>query len=415
MKENRRRKKISGPLKTLLFLVAATLLLLGFDRIRLAREIALATGPTSQNQRNYFIESADRPGIELFYKGLTTAQKVTMAKRLGAYADEKAIVLTTKLLSTFDKAAFEELSKALAVQAKRNPEDMVKQINTGATQPKIAIGKALLSATPGSYSPLAQALNDPALRGNAKRLLLEAGAKAEPQVRQIVASKDADARREAISLLGQYRREDSLGVLGKGFRNSKPPERTLFLSAIVSIGAPKNRQFFENVFALKGFTQEERILAAQALARIGTLQSTAPLARALLTAKGQERIQVLDALAEAGEKVLSLTTLKPADRLHLATLIRGPRADALLSSAIRSSGQGWESLLRACNGREGLTPALTALATKLDPKKQSAKIVKIMETLNTTRSGQKELKKLEAHPKIGGLAMRTLRLSANTR
>lgn len=411
MQGAKKRKRISGPAKTLLVLVIVTVLLLGFDRIRMIREVALATGPKSHTQRYYFIEAADRPGIELFYKGLTSADKVKMAQRLGLYNDIKVITLTGKLLDTFDEQAYQELTNSLIKQTKSNPKDAVSLIGVGATRPKFAIRKAMLAAVPESLGPLAEKLEDAGLRGNAKRLLIEAGPQAEPYVRKYIQSKDADVRKNAASLLGQYRKVESLGVLGKAFRAYKTPERTIYLSAIVAIGAQQNRPFFENVFSNLNYTPEERFLAAKALARLGTLQSTAPLARALLSAKGQEREKVLQALSEAGEKTLALTTLQPYDRFRLSCMLRGSRADAILSTEILKGRFDIFKNIDYMKGRDGLTQALSQLAVKLNPQKDARKAMLVLRVLSSTKSGIKALEKLQKDPKIGGLAMRTLRLN----
>ncbi|MBX3118806.1 MAG: hypothetical protein KF784_07045 [Fimbriimonadaceae bacterium] len=408
----KRKRKISGPVKTLIALLALTGVLLIVDRVREAREIALATGPASEAQRKYFVESADRPGVELFYKGLSTKEKVAMAKRLAKYSDAKSIALTGKLLDTYDSAAYKELTHTLTVQAKSNPKDAIPLINIGATQPKFAIRKALLDATPTILPELAAALSDKALQGSAKRLLLDAGAQAEPYVRPLVKSKEASVRLESASLLGEYRKPESLDTLKAAFKVSKPPERIQYLSAIVGIGVPQNRPFLEGVFTFSQFTDDERYLAARGLAKIGTLQSTAPLAKALLKAKGPERDRIINALAESGDKTLELTTLRAQDRVILATRLSGPKADALLSSAIDKVGFGAVPSLDLLYGREALTPALRKLALQIDPKKESYKIMQVLRALSSTESGQKALAQLQQDSRIGGLAMRTLRLTS---
>lgn len=407
----RRRPKLSGPAKTLLVLVALTGVLLAIDRISTAREIALATGPKSEAQRKYFVEAADRPGIDLFYKGLNPRQKLAMAKRLGEYSDEKAIALTGKLLGTFDAPAYDALTQALTKQAKANPEGAIKLIGEGATRPKAAIRAALIGAAPASLKPLAEAMKDPALRGPAKRLLLEAGPQAEPVVRPLVGSSDQETRTDAAFLLGEYRKTESIEALQAAYRTRKPPERSRYLASLVAIGATQNRAFFEGVFTAKGSSGEERALGAKGLSKIGTLEAVAPLARALLKSQGPERETIIAALAEAGDKTLGLTTLRPHDRFLLACRLRGAKADSVISQAIASQRIDVFPVLDALYGRPALTPALRGLALRIDAKTEAYKITQVLRVLTSTEEGLKALRQLRQDDKIGGLAMRTLRLT----
>jgi len=384
--------------------------LLFIQRQRASSEVSLATGPAGAEQKAFFEEAAKRPDLELFYRGLSSEQRIAMARRLGDTGTPAAAKVATTLLATFDEAARKALSKSLAKMAQRDPKLITAELGRNGNFELQGLFAALRSAYPNSVVAIAEAVGDPGRRANAVRLVVESAqdpaegpswkASAEAAIIPGLEAKEASVRAGAAELLGKLRSAAAVPLLLSKVVVAEGEDRAAILSALAEIGDPRAEGALLD--SLQSGRPSPRTLAG--LGRMATPKSLGRLAEFVRDGDAAVRESAIIGLSLAGDPGLSAAP-DMKSRLEVARRVRTPAADSVIRRALES-GTEVPLALEAATGRETLASSiLPPTLDKADPFTAAR-----CETLASTIAGRRMLKGLIDDPKLGGFAQRALEL-----
>jgi HEAT repeat protein len=403
------RKGASRFARTVRSLVAISLLgagLAAYNAYALRRDTSLATGPRSEAQHQFFLSAADRPDIDLFYKGLTHGQRITMAERIGGYDDPELAALIGDLLGTFDAPARDVLSTALTAIARKHPGAAAEQLKQSGSLQLLAIANALRAAGNSDLPAVAAQLDVKDARPNAAAFLVSAGPAAVPAVMPYLDDADKDVRMAATDTLGKIGSRAPVPVLVTKYRATTGDERFAYLSAIAAIGAPETEGLLSKSASDLNLSTPRRAQAMLGLGRIGSSTAICKLWSFANDDDAQIRQAMISALQLAGNRGLKVAT-RPDIGLKIANGVRTPEADAYIARML-SDPATIAPAAEVAGNRSQLAPALLA---SLHRTQDGAAIDAVMRALSTTAEGLSSLKGLERDPILGGFAMRRLRLA----
>lgn len=379
-----------------------------YNVVTTRRDIGIATGPTGPGQLEFFAAAAERPDLELFYKGLTPEQRLTMAKRLGEYDDGRLAPVIGKLLGTFDPVARAELGKSMASLAKKQPDAVAAQFGLAGSFQQIAVASALRSGGDGTLPLAVKRLDEEATRTNALAFLVDYGPASVPVLIPKLNSETPAVRLAAADALGKLAARAAVPALTGLYEKSEGAERIGYLSALASIGDPASEGLLNAALADESLTIAQRAQAALGLGRVGG-KSVIPTLLALANHPDRQfRESARSALALAGDAAITDPSLPLPLRIEVAGSVQTPAADAVLARALADPASRLEAATFAGN-RPSMVASLTK-AVRAEPDGESAD--RILRALATTEEGRKALEALKNDPILGGLATRRERIGA---
>jgi HEAT repeat protein len=400
--------RIARTVRSLAIIAAIGGVLAAYNIFTTRRDIGLATGPTGSAQQTFFADAAERPDLELFYKGLTPAQRLTMARHLGEYDDARMATVIGKLLGTFDPEARKALGESLAKLGRTQPDAVAAQFGLTGSFQQIAVSNALRSVGAPALPLVVKRLDEETTRANALAYLVEFGPDAVPVILPKLDSETADVRLAAADALGKLAARPAVPKLTELFGKSDGTEKLGYLSALASIGDPASETLLRTALLDESLTIPQRSQAALGLGRIGGKAAVATLIGFADHPDRQFRESARSALMLAGDVAITETSLPMATRIEVASGVRTPAADALLTKALADPALRVAAAEAAAN-RPALVPSLVAAAKKADDGESADRM---MRALATTEEGRAALATLKDDPLLGGLAARRERIGA---
>lgn len=375
----------------------------GWNVYSLRRDIGLALGSQGPAQERFFVEAAERPDINEFYKNLTPEQRRAMARNIGRYQDAQLAKLIGKLLQDFDAPARAELAKSLAVVAKGHPDAVATELkNTSAFQ-LLGVTEALRSLGPDAIPVVAKQLSNADQRRNAGSFMVGIGEPAVPALLQALKDENKDTRAAAADALGKIRSRTATSALLALAESSPTADRLPYLSALASIGDPASEPMLRRAFDDLALPTPLRVQAALGLGRIASPTALDLLWRAESN-PGELGDSVRDALVLASDRALAVN-VPLARKLPIAAGLRTPGAEAVLRAALADPDLR-EDASDASANRPAMVGALTTLVASLDPAVNGRAIDRALTALATTEEGGRELDRLAQRPELAGLIAR---------
>jgi HEAT repeat protein len=400
--------RIARTLRSLLIIGAIGGTLAVYNVFSTRRDIGVATGPVGPGQQAFFVAAAERPDLELFYKGLTPEQRLTMARRLGEYDDGRIAPVIGKLLGTFDPVAREELGKSLTHLAKRQPDAVAAQFGLTGSFQQIAIANALREAGDSGLPLAVKRLDDAATRANALNFLVGYGPSGIPVLLPKLDSDNADVRLAAADALGKLSARAAVPPLTSLYEKSQGAEKIGYLSALASIGDPGSEGLLKAALADESLTIPQRAQAALGLGRIGGKSVIPTLLGLAEHPDRQFRESARSALALAGDAAVTDPSLPMPLRIEVAGSVRTAAADKVLAQALANPETRLAAASVAGNRPSVVAPLTTAARAETDGEATD----RILRALATTEEGREVLEGLKSDPILGGLATRRARIGA---
>lgn len=404
-KKMRRQGPRSGLILACLVVIAASLI--AFNAFSFRRDARIATGPPTPAQRALFIAMADRPDLALFYKNLTSAQRVQVAANLAKHQDPKVVELAAKLLDTFDEAARARLTESLKVLAQADPETVSDQLKLGASFQRLAVFDSLKASVPASLPYIASRFATAEHRPNAVQLMVEIGRPAVPHLLKLLDDELADTRRAAADALGKIQAREAVPKLLALYAASEDDEQLDYLTALASIGDPSTESLMDAAIRDTRLPISFRAQAALGLGRIGTPRTIATLVSFTDTLDRTFLDSLIQGLRLAGEPAVLAPGLTPAVRLEVAAGVGGRAALTVVEQAIAQDDLA--TVRRAAelsSDRPELVPAMATRLRRLDPDRDGRTLDALMRSLSTTAEGRAELAAIARLPGFAPFAMR---------
>lgn len=399
----RSQSRVARSLRALVFIGLVGAALAGYSTYQTGTDIRLATGPRSDAQRAFYLAAADRPDLQLFYRGLSPAQRLAMAQRLSDYSDAKIVALTGALLDTFDEVAREALASSLVKLGRTNPDAVADLLGASGSFQQIAIARTLRDRPDHSVDLVAARLSKPDTRANAAAYLIGLGDEAEAPLLTALNASDHDVQMVAADALGKLRSRRAVTDLHRLYDAAPEADQLQLMSALASIGAPSSETRLSRVLVDEGKPVSLRTQAALGLGRIGSVTAVDDLLRFVRTEDAQFRDSLITALGSCGDAALA----RIQDRglgIRVAALVSSPRADETLRAGLRSSDLQTLAV-EQCADRPGLVPDLVALARSTD---DGQTVDRIFGSLATTEEGAKAIRSLQSDPRLGAWSAREL-------
>lgn len=407
MAERRGASQLARTMRSMIVIALIGGSLAAFNTVSTRRDVGLATANTSNEQRDFFAQSALRPDLELFYKALSSPQRVKMARQLGEYNDGRMAKVIGILLGTFDPDARTALSQSLDRLAKTQPDDVSAQLSLTGSFQFLAVSHALRSVGKDAIPKVAERLSDATTRENALTFLVDSGEAAVPSLEAKLDSSDKDVRLAAADALGKLAAKSSVPKLASLYGKATEAEKLAYLSAISSIGDPSSEGILTAALRDDSLTIPQRSQAGLGLGRIGSASAVATLAPFTDNPDRQFQESIYSALSLAGATALTSQELSIETRTRVAVGIQGEQADQFLASAIKTP-ELRPLAIRGLGNRPSLVGELVKLVVQSDDGEFTDSL---LAALATTEAGKKELQTLVSNSKLGGLAQRRLRLA----
>lgn len=372
-----------------------------WNSVALARDVAAATGPHSESQHSFLVAAADRPDIEMFFKGLSHRQRMTMAERIGEYDDPKMADLAGSLLGAFDEEARETLIRSLVRLGKTQPDVVASQIKRPGSVQMQAMTTVLRQLGPGILPAVVHQMTTGG-GANAEAYLIATGKPAVSILMPVLDDKDAANRQMAADALGKIGARQAVSKISALYEGAKGEERFAYLSALAGLGAPETEALMTHALVEDLLSNAQKVQVMTGLGKVATPNA----ARVLWSFARNEDPDVvsgmISALQLAGPVALETA---PSDEmgLRVAEGVSGKFADAYVSARLGRAACRM-SAARAASGRPGLVSALVAAVH--DASEEGEVVDVLMRSLSSTQEGNAALKSLEADPIVGGFAYR---------
>ena len=378
---------------------ALTLLNLVMSR----RDLALATGPESAAQREWFVAAADRPDIAQFFKGLPHDRRVAMARAIARYDDAPLAKLSGTLLADFDGDARAALAEGLSRVAKAHPEAVAEQLKQTGSFQQLGVFRALRSLGGAEIPSVVAALNVADARPSAVAYLVATGRPAIAPLLPKLDDSTPEVRLAAADALGGLRAREAVPGLLKDLQTAAPSERAAYLTALASIGDPSTAALFDSVLDDPTRPLAERAAVALGLGRIGGERAARRLWRYAPSDEPVLASAALAALTLVGPPAFDVSDAPPRLRARLAPAPGGRAADAVLRRAFRDPDLRLEAV-RAAKNRPDLASDLAHLvpSARTDGELASA----IVESLPDRRVRDEYLAPYRNDPDLAGFLRR---------
>ncbi|HEY0868057.1 MAG TPA: HEAT repeat domain-containing protein [Fimbriimonas sp.] len=380
-----------------------------YNAYNVSRDERLATGPKSEAQREFFVETSKRPDLAAFFKSLNHEQRVAMAKNIGRYDDPELATLIGIVLADFDAEARAELTKSLAKLAQTHPDKVAEQLKLTGSFQSLAVTRALKTIGAEAVPLVVQQLTVADARNNAIAFLVDTG---EPAVEPLLAQldhKELDVRKAAADALGKIGSPRAVSKLTAKYQATTGDEQIAYLAALSAIGSERNQSLFVQNIRDEKLPLPNRALAAIGLGRIGNDEAARELWKYVDHPDLDFRGQIVSALQLAGDSALRVPGQRPEDVLQVAEQVRTPLSESLIRRGLENGASA--QALRAAERRPALVPQLVAIVRNADPEEDGDVIAAAVEALDTTEQGQAQLKQFESDPAIGGFVARRKHLA----
>lgn len=346
----------------ILIVFAAGLVLYG--NWTLQRQIAIATGPVNDAQRQFIVEAADRPEIESFFrKNLKREQKLAFARNLGEHAVPEGVKVIVKLLTEFDPEVRRTLTDSLVRLAQTQGEALRPELDKGSSFQRLAVFEALRSLGPEGARIAAGGLAEAGTRNNAAAFLVEQGAVGEPYLLRALDGETPEERILAAESLAKLRSRAAVSkLLAVSERAETEGERDAAFAALATIADPSLAPLLT---ARLNDARAPRPLLAQAAIGLGRTKDAEGVRRLWQIALGDDlflREAAIEGLREAGDVSLELA---PPDagalKIAVAGGIESNLANETLRNGLAAQGRLQEEALKAVVGRSAFVGDLTAV------------------------------------------------------
>lgn len=392
-----------------LILVAFSIALIVYSGRKSASDIAVASGPTGEAQKQFFVDAASRPDALTLFERMTPVQRLKTAQNLGHYSGPEVAKLAVVLLDSFDPEARTALAKSLAAMAAKSPEDVALQLDKTSSYQTEGLFGALRSAGPAALPEIAESLEVEARRANAARLMVEIGSSAVGELRRVVRESSGATRLAAAEALSKLKSREATQELLAAMDASKGDERLELLADVCGIGDPATEGLLVVTLEDASVPLKVRQQAALGLGRVGTPKAV----RTLVASSRSEDSEFADAawagLAQCGEVALGSPVVPFEAKVRVAANLRSTRADHVLIQGLRLGSREIRLLaLDGCSGRTNLVAAVAASLVALEPAKDGDLIEAAIDALCTTPEGKSKVKALSGSGNLAGFAMRAL-------
>lgn len=406
------KRSASRTARTLWSLIFISLLGVGvafYNAYTARRDAALATGPQSESQRQFFIQASERPDLAVFFKSLSHRQRVEMADNVGRYQDAALAKLIGTCLADFDSQARTELTKSLANIAKVHPDAVAEQLKLGGSFQQLGVQSALKTTGAAAVPVVVKQLTVADARNNAVSFLVDLGDPSVPALIDSLRSDNADVRKAAADALGKIANPQAVEPLTAKYDSSSGDEQIAYLAALSAVGDPRSQSLFVSNLDDETYPLTRRALAGIGLGRIGSPLATEKLWKYADHPDLDFRSQIVSALQLAGDAALRSPDAKPAMIFLVAQHIDTPLATQILRNGLE--GQRSIGAVRAADNRPELVPPLVSLLQTTDPNAQGDLVDAIVQSLTTTDQGRKQLERFRNNPLYAGFIVRRERLA----
>lgn len=370
------------------------------------RDLALATGPESPAQRAWLVDAADRPDITTFYKKLSSASKVAMARAIGRYDDASLAKLAGKLLADFDADARRELTKSLTHIATVHPEAVADELKEKGSFQTLGVSAALRPQGARALPMVVKMLDNDDARPTAVSFLVQAGQASVPFLISALDMTKKEARLAAADALGKIRAREAVAPLLANFQAAPDDERIPFLAAVAAIGDPSTRSLMETTLHDDGLPPAMRAQAAFGLGRIGGRDSAVRLWPYAADDDPILATAAKGALSAIGAPAFTVPNVPASQRVEVAADVHDPSGDAVLREALKQPAVR-QAAAEVSDTRPALVPTLTeALSAAREDGDAASAIVK---ALASTNQGRKALSGFHDDPALQGFILRVER------
>ena len=368
------------------------------------RDLALATGPESQAQREWLVAAAERPDIAGFFKNLPHERRVAMAAAIARYDDAPLAKLSGILLADFDAEARARLVLGLKRVAAVHPEAVADGLKQKGSFQQLGVFEALRSQGERSIPGVVAMLDNGDARPAAVAYLVAAGPPAIAPLLPRLADPKPEVRLAAADALGGLRARAAVAPLLKDLESAAPADRPAYLTALAAVGDPSTAPLLAEILQ-----DPARPLAERAAVSLGLGRIAAPATLPLLWRFAASDEPVLAnaaraALAVVGPPALARPNVPSVLRLRVAATLAGPEADRTIAEAL-GHPETRLAAVTAARGRLRLVPALIALLqTAKDDGDLAAALV---DALASTEPGRKALVPDRDDPSLMGFIRRS--------
>ncbi len=369
-------------------------------------DLALATGPEGQAQREWFMDASERPDIAAFFKKLSHSDRLKMAKAIGRYDDAALAKLVGKLLADFDADARRELTKSLRPIAAAHPEAVANQFTQKGSFQTLGISEALRPQGASVLPAVADMLANGDARPAASAYLVRAGDSAVDVLMAKLDDPSDDVKLAAADALGQLRAIRAVPALLKRLQDGKPEQRPLYLAAIGAIGDPSTQTMLTGILDDPSMPVSERTPAALGLGRIGGTEEVLLLWKYAESDEPAIATAAQSALSTIGPSALSVRDISPAITVAVAAAMRSPDGDDNIRNALQDPAVRIAAV-KAAAGRAALLPALAKL---LPAARQDGDLAStLVTTLAGSIEGRRALTPYQFDPTLAGFIERAER------
>jgi len=367
------------------------------------RDRRLALGPSGEDQHAFFVDAVGRPDIPVFFKRLTPAQKLTVARNLERYDDPAIVRLAVIWLADFDADARAELTRVVSRLAASQADAVVGELKNPGGFQKLAVFQALDTQGASVLPRVVAALDKPELRANAGEYIANRGQGAGELLLAHFPGADKDTKLAVADALGKIGYKPAGPVLLAAYRGASGPDKAAYLAAIANLGWTPAEGLLSGIADDPAASHADRSTATLGLGRIATTSAVAALA-AHAVHDVSLRADAIGALQLAGDRSLASPLLPPDVRLEVAAGIRSGTADGVIRSSL--SGPLALEAAKAALGRPGLVPDLASRLVGLDAGTQGRLVAGLVDALRSTPAGVRRLDGLRGRPYLAGFILR---------
>ncbi|CAN5404814.1 hypothetical protein BH11ARM1_BH11ARM1_11300 [soil metagenome] len=373
------------------------------------RDVRLATGPKGDAQHEFFLNAAERPDMELFFRSLTPKQRVEMSANIGHYDDPLMPKLIGKCLGTFDVDARAALTNSMAELAKTQPKAVAEQLALKGSFQQLAVATALKAAGTDSLNLVTAQLSVADARPNAVAYLVSVGPPSVPSLLPVLNDKDKDVRLAGADALGKLRATTAIPKLTDLYTSTKGDEHFGYLAALAGIGSKSSEPLLAQALNDPSIPVAERAQAEIGLGRIATASAVALLWKYPTSEEPTLREGAISALQVAGDSSFAAGTSEET-KLRIAEGVHSETADSVIKKGLQTPSLRLAAAKVAGN-RSQLVPDLVAALDQVNPDQDGDLADQLIRALFTTPEGTRTAESLK-QPEMKGLVERRLQLSA---
>ncbi|RYG48312.1 hypothetical protein EON79_04850 [bacterium] len=397
--------RLGRTLRALAIIVGIGVVLAVWNAYNLRKDVATATGPQSEAQKQFLVGAADRPDIAVFFKNLLPEQRLAMAQAIGRYDDPKLPIVVGKLLGDFDVEARKALTTSLIQLVKTQPEAVAQQLKEKGSFQQIGVFTALRTTGPSSLPLVAKQLSVGDARPNVIAYLVEQGAPSIPVLLPYLDDANNDVKLAAAEALGKLRAREATAKLVQLYNAAEPEPKAQYLAALSGIGDPTQEPLMARILGNEASPVAQRTSAALGLGRIANPGSVATLWRYVDEQETAVRESAIAGLVLAGDLSLEGKEGSAADRLAVAAGLRSAKADEVIRASFADPALVRDAA-RAATGRPALVATLAERLGRLNMDTEGDLADLLIESLTGTKEGEARLVVLKQNPEIAALADR---------